>query len=263
MVDYQNKNAPAETTLAEPLDTSETVVTVADATQFSSSPQFPIKVEGSNEIMLVTGISGNDLTVTRGAEGTAATIHSSGAAVRQVLTKASLEATAALSLIERVVVGVGGVASVSFSSIPNTYEDLRLVIMGSTSAAVTENSINLRFNADSGANYDYQQVFAVAAVEDGFGAVAQTSIPVASLSGTTSPANAASQAVVDILSYARTVFQKNTFARYGTQRATTNTQNIIMTAGWWRSTVAITQITLTPASGNFVEGTVVSLYGLR
>lgn len=166
------------------------------------------------------------------------------------------------TLITRTVVGVGGAASVTFSSIPGTYEDLRIVLMGRGEVATTNVQVLMRFNGDTGANYDWQKMFAAAAVEDGFGAVAQTGIDVAQLSAGTAPANAASQTIIDVLSYARTVFQKCVLGHYGIKEVTTNANYVMATAGWWRNTAAITSITLIPASGDFAEGTVASLFGV-
>lgn len=65
--------------LNEVLDNSETAVDVDDGTKFLVNDQ--IRVVGSNEIMLVTGISTNTLTVTRGYGGSTATTHADNAVV--------------------------------------------------------------------------------------------------------------------------------------------------------------------------------------
>jgi hypothetical protein len=79
----------ASTTLAEDLDASETDVDVASAMGFSGG-DFRILVD--SEIMKVTGVSGTTLTVVRGQEGTPATPHGNGAAVKHVLTVGALDA---------------------------------------------------------------------------------------------------------------------------------------------------------------------------
>lgn len=76
------------TTLAEDLDDSETGVDVTSGAVFPASGNFRVNCE--DEIMLVTSRSTNTLTVTRGAEGTAAAVHSSGTAIKMVLTAAGL-----------------------------------------------------------------------------------------------------------------------------------------------------------------------------
>lgn len=76
------------TTLAEDLDASETTVTVTSGAALPSSGTFRMLCEA--EIMLVTARSTNDLTVTRGAEGTTAATHANGTEIRFILTASSL-----------------------------------------------------------------------------------------------------------------------------------------------------------------------------
>lgn len=76
------------TTLAEDLDNSETTVTVTSGSVFPSSGNFRLNCE--DEIMICTSRSSNDLTVTRGAEGTAAATHPNGTTIKMVLTSAAL-----------------------------------------------------------------------------------------------------------------------------------------------------------------------------
>ena len=66
-----------------------TSVVVVDASLFPLAPQFRILVE--SEYMLVTGVSGNIFTVTRGVEGSSAVAHLSGAPVVHVLTAGALD----------------------------------------------------------------------------------------------------------------------------------------------------------------------------
>jgi len=73
------------TTIAEDLDVSETGVDVASATGISTSDVIDV----GGELMLVSGISSNTLTVTRGHGGTTAAVHSSGELVRLVLGNAT------------------------------------------------------------------------------------------------------------------------------------------------------------------------------
>ena len=79
----------ASTTLSADIDDSAHVVGVASAMGFSGG-NFRILVD--SEIMKVTGVSGTTLTVVRGQEGTPATAHSNGAAVKHILTAGALDA---------------------------------------------------------------------------------------------------------------------------------------------------------------------------
>lgn len=70
------------------ISSSGTTLTVADGSIFPGTFNYRIGVD--NEIMLVTAKSGNDLTVTRGEEGTTAQAHSVGVVVSLIMTAGGL-----------------------------------------------------------------------------------------------------------------------------------------------------------------------------
>jgi len=76
----------AFSTLNEPsgIDDSQTTFDVLDASGFPGSGNFRIAVD--QELMLVTAVSSNTLTVTRAIEGTLATVHVNSSTVASVLT---------------------------------------------------------------------------------------------------------------------------------------------------------------------------------
>jgi hypothetical protein len=82
----------AFTTLNEPSgiddNTDPVTFTVANAGGFPSSGNFRVKID--DEIMLVTSVSGNNFTATRGAEGSPITAHAHKAGIRHVFTAGSL-----------------------------------------------------------------------------------------------------------------------------------------------------------------------------
>jgi hypothetical protein len=51
-----------------------------------------------------------------------------------------------------------GVNRVTFSSIPGTYRDLQIILLGAVSGAVTQDTIVLQMNNDSAANYDMDEL---------------------------------------------------------------------------------------------------------
>lgn len=79
----------ATTTLNGGITSSATSLTVTSASAFPSSAQFRIIID--TEILLVTGVSSNTFTVSRGQEGTTAISHLSGATVSQILTSGALQ----------------------------------------------------------------------------------------------------------------------------------------------------------------------------
>lgn len=72
------------------INNSVTSLDVVDASPFPSSGNFRIIID--SEIMLVTAVSSNTFTVTRGIEGTSAASHSNSADVKHVLTAAAMDA---------------------------------------------------------------------------------------------------------------------------------------------------------------------------
>ena len=74
----------AVTTLSAAITTTTaTSCSVIDATSFPATGNFRIKIDG--EILIVTGVAGNTFTISRGAEGTTAATHASGASVIHLL----------------------------------------------------------------------------------------------------------------------------------------------------------------------------------
>lgn len=74
---------------ASGIDSVTTSLPLESATAFPSEGDYRIVVD--NEIMLVTGKSGNNLTVIRGQEGTAATAHNASVSVLQIVTTLGLK----------------------------------------------------------------------------------------------------------------------------------------------------------------------------
>lgn len=80
----------AVSNLAATITSAATTLTVISAASFPTPGNYRILID--SELMEVTAASGNTLTVVRGAEGTTAASHSSGASVINVVTSQSLNA---------------------------------------------------------------------------------------------------------------------------------------------------------------------------
>jgi hypothetical protein len=154
-------------------------------------------------------------------------------------------------------------ASVSFTSIPGAYETLVLILSGRTNHTDLVNLL-LRCNSDTGANYDQQIHLAAGDVHTVANAQAQTSAQCGYLPGAAQPAGAAGAVRVEIPGYARTIFNKVFYAHCSAQMHTGATASWDSThTGTWRSTSAITALTLSPSAGNLIAGTVATLYAVR
>lgn len=157
-----------------------------------------------------------------------------------------------------------GASVFSFTSIPQTCKDLRLVFRGETTGAGS-NQINLTFNSDTAGHYGYEAIR-----ETGGGAcTAGTSCPRGSGDGqiklalisNTNTEGAFYPSIIDLMIYDYTSATQIKYA-VGTisKKAVFTTQE-----GWWDPTgtttqQAITRIDGTTDAGNYTSATSVSLY---
>lgn len=170
----------------------------------------------------------------------------------------------ALNKIDEVVVGAGGAATIPFSSIDQGFRALRLIVTARSDVAALNTGLEIHFNGDTGANYDTELgSFSGNSVFASFQALAATQGEIASISGASSPSGLANACDCLIYDYARTVWHKMwTSSNVHKRDHASGDLFALPYVGSWRSTSAITSILLFPASGNFVEGSVASLYGI-
>lgn len=166
----------------------------------------------------------------------------------------------ALRLITETVTS-GSATNVSFTSIAATYRDLEVRVRGRGTKSATNCDVRMRFNSDTGSNYDLASAMFQASSALGQN-VATTYITIGHLAAASAPTNAADAIAVQIIDYRGTTFQKAVMGQGTIKQA--NSSGSLWTeiySGWWRNTAAITQIDIFPDSNAFVDGTVVSLYG--
>lgn len=156
-------------------------------------------------------------------------------------------------------------ASITFSSIPATYSHLVCVVAGRMdSAGVSVDDMLARFNADTGANYDRTLWQADGTTTTQQSATGTTALKPFALPGPLAPSPGFGGGVFFIPGYAGTVGQKFIIAIGGNKGGNaTNNINATLGIGFWRSTTAISTLTLlSSAAGNFVAGTKATLYGM-
>lgn len=158
------------------------------------------------------------------------------------------------------VVTSGSQATVTFSSIPGTYRNLKLIGSGRGSASAIASEVFVRFNGDTGSNYDYAR-WTRGGTNEQF---AQTRAVLGEFTAATSPSNAAGGIDILIHNYAGTTFNK-LFSGNGGLFASTSASGMAsnVMSGNWRSTSAISSLSLTLASGNFLDNSVFTLYGIN
>lgn len=176
----------------------------------------------------------------------------------------------AYDALASVTVGSGGVASVTFAGIPQTYKHLQIRAMVTTpgTASIYDNTT---FNSDTGSNYSWHFLSGNGTSAS---AEANASQPYVRLftwgsgpygTGTTGwPA----AGVADILDYTNTSKFKTTRGIGGGDSNSTSNPSVIgLASGSWRNTSAITSITLNAfaigSATTFGANSSFALYGVK
>lgn len=152
-------------------------------------------------------------------------------------------------------------ASVTFSSIPQTYKDLMVYIVGATNLADTNVNLYVRLNGDGSANYSSIQMSYYgtgANYNINSGSSQFTNGPWAS--GTTMTANMFASNTMYIPNYTNS-FNKQ-IPVYGGLASSSVRSYAIDTATSYRGTSPITSILIQGYSGSFVAGSSFYLYGI-
>jgi hypothetical protein len=163
--------------------------------------------------------------------------------------------------ISTVTVGSGGSASIDFTSISSTYTHLQIRGIARTANAGTGASlIFVRANSDTASNYSTHYLGGDGATAYAGAAINQTNMWNGVAVDNGYPANTFSNFVLDVLDYANT-------NKYKTFRVLSGGDGngvgeIYLFSGNWRSTSAITSLTLY-AHTNFLQYSQYALYGIK
>ena len=146
-------------------------------------------------------------------------------------------------------------SSITFSSIAATYTDLRLVFVGTATAAL---SPRIRLNGDTATNYSYTIMYG-----DGTSAVTARSSSATFIAGiynvslsTTIPA----MITTDFFSYAGST---NKTCLTTASIDLNGTGSVEQNVGLWRSTAAITSVQVFASTSTFAVGATATLYGIK
>ncbi len=153
-------------------------------------------------------------------------------------------------------------ATIDFTAIPATYKHLVVTLTARADGAYPDTDIYLTFNGDTGANYDDQYLSSTGTTGGNSSTLAGAHIRAGLTAGANAPAGVYAETTIDVLNYANTTPRKTVSAKTYDHGSDTGAGFMIEEAGQWRSTAAITRLTLTPGSGNFAAGTVATLYGV-
>lgn len=167
-----------------------------------------------------------------------------------------------MTKIDEVVLGAAA-ADITFSAIPATYRHLKVVFSGRGAAASSSRELRVRFNGDAGGNYDRESLRGNDTTAAAFTSAGGTYIGGMEIAGDSAPAGRVGAVSIDIPDYRGTTFHKALLATCFAARGTTGPDLFVFTiGGLWRSTAAITSVTLLLETGNFMAGSVATLYGM-
>lgn len=148
--------------------------------------------------------------------------------------------------------------TISFGSIPNTYTDLRLVLVGTCSG---NGNIFLRFNGDTSTNYSQTYMYATGT---GTNVVGSGNINLSALYLTlpqTTSTTIPYLYTIDIFSYKDASLNKTALIRQNADQNGSGT--VSSNVGLWRSTSAINTVLFYVNAMNFTNGFTATLYGIK
>jgi hypothetical protein len=160
----------------------------------------------------------------------------------------------------------GNQLQIDFSSIPQDYTHLQLRAFVRNSEATTDSETTFRFNDDSSANYSVHYLRGYGAGVDSSATANRTKGRAGYNTGSTTLASSFGVWTMDILDYTNTNKYKTTRTLCGYDNNGTNYSGCFLISSNWRSTAAVTKISLTgdnQAGRNFVQYSRFDLYGVK
>jgi len=166
--------------------------------------------------------------------------------------------------IASVTVGSGGAASIDFTSIPQTYTDLKVMLSSRTTAAAASATAEYPYivlnNNTSG--YSQRQLLGngstPSSVTRALGGQGYTYV----MPGTANTASTFGSLEVYFPNYVGSDFKSS--SADGAPESNVSTLNsMLLDSSLWSNTSAITQITIYPSAGSFAQYTTANLYGIK
>jgi hypothetical protein len=176
----------------------------------------------------------------------------------------SSASASALTLLSTTTIGTA--AAFDVATIDQTYNDLVLVLIARSSAAIGSDQPQLRFNNDSGANYFDETVRGNGSTASAFGDLAATSaaLSLTCPAASSGLANTFGFHTIEVQGYTSTTWRKGILCFAGGGPAVTANNTVPHAVfAWWNSTAAVNRINLTPLTTPFtwVTGSVLRIYG--
>jgi len=158
-------------------------------------------------------------------------------------------------LIQRIILA-GATGAVTFSGIPQVFNNLKLLCICKSVAGA---DFSVRFNGDSGANYDSQLVNVSGSTVSGQIVSADTQAYIGNIQGTSS-VNYPGTISFEIPAYTSTTFFKTIIGNGGSNTSASGSSRVAWCT--WRNTTNITSISCQSPTGNLATGSLFYLYGI-
>ena len=145
-------------------------------------------------------------------------------------------------------------SSVTFSSIPGTYRDLRLVVTVATSSAGS--ALSTRFNSDTGTNYSYVEAHGNGSTTGSSTFASNNSVQ----TGINIYTDNVNRSIIElnVMDYSATDKHKTVLTKFSLASGTYS--GVEIAAHRWANTAAITAVTISGAT--FAIGSTFALYGI-
>ena len=167
--------------------------------------------------------------------------------------------------IATVTVGSSPVSSISFSSIPSTYQHLQIRLVAKTNRSTSPlSSAVFQFNSDTALNYFWHQVGGNGSSVFAGANPITDAINFDRTSGNSGATNIFGIGIIDILEYASLNKYKTIRALGGVN--VNSAGEVELQSGTWASTSAISSITIIPGTyqaTQFLQYTQFALYGVK
>jgi hypothetical protein len=152
---------------------------------------------------------------------------------------------------------------VTFNNIPQVFTDLKLVISSRHNNAGTTDGSIVRFNADSGTNYSDTILYGTGTNVYSVRYTGLTYIFYISSNGNTATTNTFSNWELYLPNYTSSNFKQVLIDGVSENNSTTNdAQRQELHAGLWRSTAAVTSLSVGGYGGNPQQYSTFTLYGI-
>lgn len=154
-------------------------------------------------------------------------------------------------------------ASCTFSSLGSystDYHHLQVRVVSRSTRASTSDGLKIQLNGDTGSNYLYHSLRGDGSSVISYDALSRTAMSFDTMPAASSTASAFGAFVVDLLDFSDS--NKNTTAKSLGGFAGTGNE-LALGSSLWLNTAAVTSMTLFAGFGDLVDGSRLSLYGLK